>query len=179
MGSKWVELLKQVAPVTNRILAVQDAAIKAHTTFFGTAEAAASKYKISLTETEFHDKSDIDPTFTAFARDPGGALMVFPSPFVAANRNLIGRLAASHLLPSIYPFYYPESGFLLSYGPDPLDQFRNAATYIDRILRGEKPSDLPVQEPVRYEFTINLKTAKALGITIPSGVLAFADEVIE
>ena len=144
------------------------------------AEFAASTYKIELTTVAVRNASEIENAVTALGRAPLGALMILPNPLNGANRELIAKLTTTHVLPSIYSFrLYPESGGLLSYGPDTIDLFRRAASYVDRILRGDKPSELPVQQPTKFELVINLKTAKSLGLTVPPSLLARADEVIE
>ena len=126
------------------------------------------------------DAGEIERAITAFARSSNGGLIVTGSPLTLVHRDLIITLAARHRLPAVYPFrYFATSGGLISYGPDTVDQYRRAAGYVDRILKGEKPTDLPVQAPTRYELVINLKTARALGLELPSTVLARADEVIE
>jgi len=126
------------------------------------------------------DAGEIERAITAFARSSNGGLIVTGSPLTLVHRDLIITLAARHRLPAVYPFrYFATSGGLISYGPDTVDPFRRAAGYVDRILKGEKPADLPVQAPTKYELVVNLKTAKALGLEIPSSVLARADEVIE
>jgi putative ABC transport system substrate-binding protein len=180
MGGKWLELLKEVAPATNRVAVILDPEIKGNMGYLPSTEAAASIHKIAVSTVGVRDASEIERAVTAVAREPHGALMVLPNPLNGANRELIARLAATHLLPSIYAFRpYVASGGLLSYGPDPDDLFRRAASYVDRILRGAKPSELPVQAPVKFELVINLKTAKALGLDVPLHLQQLADEVIE
>jgi putative tryptophan/tyrosine transport system substrate-binding protein len=133
-----------------------------------------------LSPVDVRDAPEIERAITVFASSPNGGLIVTPSPLAQLHRDLITTLAARQRLPTIYPFrYYVAGGGLLAYGPDQIDQFRRAAGYVDRILKGEKPADLPVQAPTKYELVINLKTAKALGITVPPTLLARADEVIE
>ena len=133
-----------------------------------------------MTPIDARDPTEIERAITAFAREPNGGLIVTGSPAAANHRKLIIALALQHRLPNVYGFrYYPASGGLASYGPDAIDVHRRAAAYVDRVLKGEKPADLPVQAPTKYELVINLKTAKALGITVPQTVLGRADEVIE
>jgi putative ABC transport system substrate-binding protein len=133
-----------------------------------------------LIEAPVHDSAAIEVVLTGLGREPGGGLVVPPDPFLASHLKLILEMAARHQLPAIYPFrYFVGAGGLVSYGPDVDDQFRQAAGYVDRILRGEKPGDLPVQQPTKFELVINLKTAKSLGLAVPDKLLALADEVIE
>jgi ABC-type uncharacterized transport system substrate-binding protein len=148
--------------------------------FLHAAEVAAASLGVALVVANVQDIGEIERAIAAFGSEPDTGLIVFPHPLTIANRALIHSLAARHRLPAIYPYkYFAADGGLLSYGPDQVDQWRGAATYVDRILRGEKPADLPVQTPVRYETVLNLKTAKTLGLDIPPIMLARADEVIE
>jgi putative ABC transport system substrate-binding protein len=143
-------------------------------------EAVAPSFGVSLTATDVPDPAEIERAIEAFAGEPNGGLIVLPSPITTKYRELIIALAARHRLPAAYAFrFFVTSGGLVSYGADPYDQSRQAAAYVDRILKGEKPSDLPVQQPTKYELVINLKTAKALGLTVSPSLLARADEVIE
>jgi len=143
-------------------------------------EAMALSFGVSLAATDVQDPAEIGRAVEAFAREPNGGLIVLPAPITNNHRELIIALAARHRLPTAYPFrFFVTSGGLVSYGADPFDQSRQAAAYVDRILKGEKPEDLPIQQPTKFEFVINLKTAKALGVTIPQTLLARADEVIE
>jgi putative ABC transport system substrate-binding protein len=143
-------------------------------------QATASPLAMELSPVNTRDPSELEPAVAAFAREPNGGLIVVVSSWATVHRELIIGLAAKHRLPAIYPYrYFAADGGLISYGPDLVDQYRRAAAYVDRILKGEKPGDLPIQAPTKYQLTINLKTAKALGIEIPTTVLARADEVIE
>jgi putative ABC transport system substrate-binding protein len=180
MGGKWLELLKEIAPATNRVVAILDPKITGNVNYLPSAEAAALIHKTLFSTASIRDAADIEPVLSAFAATSLGALMVFPSPLTAANRVQITRLTIAHLIPSIWAFRnYAEGGGLLSYGPDPMDLFSRAAPYVDRILRGDNPADLPVQAPTKFELVINVKTAKALRLTVPSSLLARADDVIE
>jgi putative tryptophan/tyrosine transport system substrate-binding protein len=172
---KWLELLNEVAPATQRIAVVFD---PANAGFWRAAEKAATgKKTIALSVTT---RSDLEREIGQFAREPGGALVFLPSTTSTAHRDLIIRLSAQHKLPTIFGFpYFAKEGGLLSYGIDVVDNFRRAASYVDRILRGAKPSDLPIQQPIKFQLVINMKTAKALGLTVPPKLLFTADEVIE
>src|SRR6476620_1202369 len=179
MAGKWVEILKEVAPGVIRILVLMHP-IPPHIGFWGAAQSAAPSFGVQVTAAQVHDRDEVEHAITTFARQADGGLIVFPHPFATTNRNLIVELAERHRLPAIYPFrFFPASGGLLSYGIDQVEQWRPAARYVDRILRGEKPADLPVQAPVKFELVINLKTAKAIGLTISESFLLRADEVIE
>ena len=143
-------------------------------------QAAAPSFGVELRPIELRNPGEIERGVVAFAREPNGGLIIVGAPPGAVHRDLIITLAARHRLPAVYPYpYFAHSGGLVSYGPDVVSHFRRAAGYVDRILKGEKPADLPVQAPTKYELTINLKTAKALGLTVPPTLLARADEVIE
>ena len=149
-------------------------------TYMPSVEAAAQSLKIVPTIAPVHSDAEIETAVIDFVREPGGGLVVIPSVFVTAHRAPIISAAARNNLPAVYTASnYAREGGLLSYGPDPVDTYRRAATYVDRILRGEKPGDLPVQLPTKFEMVVNLKTAKALGLTVPPSLLARADEVIE
>jgi putative ABC transport system substrate-binding protein len=145
------------------------------------AEAAASSFGVAVTAAGAHDAAEIERAVTAFAAEPNGGLIVLPHPVTALNRDLIAALAAGHRLPAVWPFrfFIATNGGLMSYGTDIVDLFRRATVYVDRILRGTRPSELPVQLPTKLQLVINLKTAKALGLEVPSTLLARADEVIE
>jgi putative ABC transport system substrate-binding protein len=148
--------------------------------FFEPFKIAASSIGVEAVASPVHDPAEIETVITAFAREPSGGLIMMPSTFMLAHRDLIIALAARYRLPAVYPFrYYTESGGLMSYGNVVADAYRQAAAYVDRILRGAKPADLPVQTPIKFELIINLKTAKALGINVPPTLLARANEVIE
>jgi putative ABC transport system substrate-binding protein len=143
-------------------------------------QALAPSFGVELRPIDVRDPGEIERAVVAFARVPNGGLIIVGAPLLVVHRNLIITLAARHQLPAVYPFpYFTHSGGLISYGPDTVDPYRRAASYVDRILKGEKPADLPVQAPTKYELAINMRTAKALGIEIPPTLLARADEVIE
>jgi ABC-type uncharacterized transport system substrate-binding protein len=180
IGAKWLELLKEIAPGVTRAAVLRDPAIAAGIGQFAAIQAVGTiGMELSVISTR-GDAGAVENAVEAFARRSNGGLVVTGSPFAANNAGLIVALVARHKLPAIYPFrYYIGAGGLLSYGPDLADQFRAAAGYVDRILRGDKPADLPVQAPTKYELVINLKTAKALGLEVPPTLLARADEVIE
>jgi putative tryptophan/tyrosine transport system substrate-binding protein len=180
LSTKWLELLKQIAPGVTRAAVLRDPAITSGIGQWGAISSAAPSLGIEVSPVNVRDAPEIERGVAAFARSGNGGLIVTGSPLSLVHRDLIITLAARHKLPTVYfvrPFV--TDGGLISYGPDLADQFRRAASYIDRILKGEKPADLPVQAPTKYELVINLKTAKALGLTVPSSVLARADEVIE
>jgi putative tryptophan/tyrosine transport system substrate-binding protein len=180
MSAKWLELLKEVAPQLRRVAILRDTAIAAGAGQLGAAQSVAPSLGVELRPVGVRDAGEIERTVTAFARETNGGLIVAAGAAVAINRELIIRLAAWYRLPAVYPYrYYVASGGVMSYGPDNIDQYRRAASYVDRVLKGEKPADLPVQAPTKYELIVNLKTAKALGLTMPASVLARADEVIE
>ncbi|MGA7668249.1 MAG: ABC transporter substrate-binding protein [Pseudolabrys sp.] len=180
LSTKWLELLKQIAPGVTRAAVLRDPAITSGIGQFAVIQYVAPSLGVDVSPIDVRDASAIEPALAAFARSGNGGLIVTGSPLSLIHRELIITLAARHKLPSVYflrPFV--TDGGLISYGPDVADQARRAAGYVDRILKGEKPADLPVQAPTKYELVINLKTAKALGLTIPPSVLARADEVIE
>ena len=180
VGAKWLELLKAVAPSVTRVAVLRDAFITAGTGQFGAIQSAAPSVGVEVSPVNVRDAGEIERAVAAFARSSNGGLIVTGSALAVVHRDLIIALAARHKLPAIYfERNFVASGGLVSYGPDYLDQFRRAASYVDRILKGEKPADLPVQAPTKYKLVINLKTAKAAGLTMPSTLLATADEVIE
>ena len=180
IGAKWLELLKAIAPGVARAAVLRDAIITAGTGQFGAIQSAAPSIGVEVSPINVRDAGEIERAVTAFARSSNGGLIVTGSALAVVHRDLIITLAARHKLPAIYfERNFVAGGGLISYGPDYLDQFRRAASYVDRILKGEKPADLPVQAPTKYELVINLKTAKALGLTVPSSLLATANEVIE
>ena len=180
MGAKRLELLKEVAPQTTRVAMIRDPTVAAGAGQFGAVQAVAPSVGVELSPIDVRDAGEIERAVTAFARSPNGGLIVVGGPLAALHRDVIIKVAARHRLPAVYAFrHYIHSGGLISYGPDILDQFRRAAGYVDRILRGEKPADLPVQAPTKYDLVLNLKTAKALGLEVPPTLLARADEVIE
>jgi putative ABC transport system substrate-binding protein len=180
MSGKWLDLLKEVAPGVKRVGVLRDPAISAGTGQFGAIQTAAPSFGVELIPINVHDAVEIERGVTAFARSGNGGLIVTTSALVLAHRDMIIALAARHKLPAVYyARFLVAGGGLASYGPDYVDQYRRAAGYVDRILKGEKPADLPVEAPTKYELVINLKTAKALGLTVPPTLLARADEVIE
>jgi putative ABC transport system substrate-binding protein len=179
MSGKWAELLKQIAPTTTRALVLRETSSAAGIGQFAAVRAVAQGLGIELTASNVRDADEIERNVAAFARSGNGALIVTTGG-TAAHRKLIIGLAARSKLPAIYPYrYYALDGGLVSYGPNTTDPVRRSAGYVDRILKGEKPADLPVQAPAKYELVINLKTAKTLGMSIPQSLLATADEVIE
>jgi putative tryptophan/tyrosine transport system substrate-binding protein len=180
LSGKWLELLKQIMPAVTRVAVVRSASQGSGTNYFAVIQAVASSFGLDVSAVNASDAEEIERAVATFARSPNGGLIVAPSPAVRLHRNLIVTLAARHRLAAVYPYrYFMTSGGLISYGPDYVDQYRQAAGYVDRILRGEKPADLPVQAPTKYETIINLKTAKALGLEVPQTLLATADEVIQ
>jgi putative ABC transport system substrate-binding protein len=180
MGGKWLGVLKEIAPNLKRVGAMFSSDAAPHGSFLRAAEVAAPSLGVTVSVVDVQKSGEIERAIAAFASQPDSGLLVFPHPNTIANRGLINTLAASHQLPAIYPYrYFAAGGGLISYGPDQIDQWRGAARYIDRILKGEKPANLPVQAPTKFETVINLKTAKALGLTVPPSLLARADEVIE
>jgi putative ABC transport system substrate-binding protein len=180
VGGKWMELLKEIVPHLTRVAVLRDSAIAAGPGQFGALQAVAPSFGVELRPIDLHDPSGIEHGIAAFAKGPNNGLIVTGSPSATLHRNLIITLAARHKLPAIYyERSFADAGGLISYGPDFIDQCRRAAGYVDRILKGERPADLPVQAPTKYELVINLKTAKALGLQIPDKLLALADEVIE
>jgi putative ABC transport system substrate-binding protein len=180
LSGKWLEVLKQIAPGVTRAAVVRDPAVASGIGQFAALQAVAPSLGVDLTPVDARDAFEIERAVTAFARARNGGLIVTASPVALRHRDLIVTLAARHRLPAVYTSGpYVAAGGLISYGPDLLDQYRRAAGYVDRILKGEKPADLPVQAPTKYELIINLNTAKALGLEIPATLLARADEVIE
>jgi putative ABC transport system substrate-binding protein len=180
VAGKWLELLKEIAPRVTRAAVLRDPAIAAGPGQFGALQAVAPSLGVELRAVNVRDADEIERSIAGFAPGSNGGLVVTGSAAAAAHRDLIVTLAARHRLPAVYNArLYGEIGGLVCYGADFLDQFRRAAGYVDRILKGEKPADLPVQAPTKYELVINLKTAKALGLEVPSTLLARADEVIE
>jgi len=180
VAGKWLELLKEIAPRVTRAAVLRDPAIAAGPGQFGALQAVAPSLGVELRAVNVRDADEIERSIAGFAQGSNGGLVVTGSAAAAAHRDLIVTLAARHRLPAVYNArLYGEIGGLVCYGADFLDQFRHAAGYVDRILKGEKPADLPVQAPTKYELVVNLKTAKALGLDVPSSLLARADEVIE
>jgi putative ABC transport system substrate-binding protein len=181
MSGKWLELLKEIAPGTKRVAVVRDPSVPAGSGGLAAVQTVAPSLGVELTPVGVRNAGEIERAITDFARrSNGGLIMVGPPSSVERHRDLIITLVARHRLPAVYGSAdWSKAGGLISHGADPLDQYRRAASYVDRILKGEKPADLPVQAPTKYELVINLKTAKALGLTVPESVLARADEVIE
>jgi putative tryptophan/tyrosine transport system substrate-binding protein len=181
MTSKWLELLMEVLPRTVRVMFLFNPPTAPYAQpFFDPLKAAASSIGVEAVASPVHDPSEIETAIAAFAREPDSGLIVLPSAFMTAHRDLVTALAARHRLAAVYAFrYWANSGGLISYGNIPADAYRQAAVYIDRILRGAKPAELPVQMSVKFELLVNLKTAKAMGLTIPESFLLRADEVIE
>jgi putative tryptophan/tyrosine transport system substrate-binding protein len=180
IGAKWLELLKQIAPGLARAAVLRDAQQISGGGQFGAIQAVAPSLGVELNPIDLRDAAEIERALAAFARHPNRGLIVTAGGLTLAHRELIVALAARHRLPAVYwNRFYVADGGLMAYGPDPIDQYRQAAGYVDRILRGEKPADLPVQAPTKYELVINLKTAKALGLEVPTTLLARADEMIE
>jgi putative tryptophan/tyrosine transport system substrate-binding protein len=180
IGAKWLELLKEIAPGVTRAAVIRDPAISGGIGLFGAIQSAAPSLGVEASAINVRDVSEIERAVATFAQSSNGGLIVTASALAAVHRELIITLAARHKLPAVYfARFFATGGGLISYGPDFVNQYRQAAGYVDRILKGEKPADLPVQAPTKYELVINLKTVKALGLTIPPAVLARADEVIE
>jgi putative ABC transport system substrate-binding protein len=179
LAGKWVELLKQIAPHVTRAAVIRDPTRGLGIGQFAVVQAIAPLLGMELSPINAHDVSEMESETAAFARSPNGGLVVTVGG-TAMHRDLIIALAAKHRLPAVYPYsYFVSAGGLISYGPDTIDQFRRAAGYIDRIFKGEKPADLPVQQATKVEMYINLKTAKALGVNVPNTLIGRADEVIE
>ncbi|HVI14124.1 MAG TPA: ABC transporter substrate-binding protein [Pseudolabrys sp.] len=180
LSAKWLEVLKQIAPGTTRVAVLRNSGVPSGPAQFGVIQAAAPSLKMEVTPINVRDASEIERAVAAFARSPGGGLIVTAGGLATLHRDLIVALAARHRLPTVYPDrFFVAGGGLVSYGTDYIDLYRRAADYVDRILKGEKPGDLPVQAPNKYALVINLKTAKGLGLEVPPSVLARADEVIE
>src|SRR5262249_44447149 len=179
-GGKLLELLKQIAPHMTRAAVIRDPSISSGSGQLGAAQAVGPFLSVAVSAIDARNADEIEPAIIDFARTPNGGLIVPASTPVIVHRELIVKLAAKHRLPAGYPYrFFVGAGGLASYGADSIDPFRKAAGYVDRILKGEKPADLPVQAPTKYELVVNLKTAKALGLDVPATVLARADEVIE
>jgi putative ABC transport system substrate-binding protein len=180
LAAKWLELLKEIAPGTTRAAVVRDPTNTAGIGQFAAIQTAAPSLGLEVIPISVRDAAEIERAVLAFARFANGGLIVTGGPLTAVHRDLIITLADRHKLPAVYSSrFFVSDGGLICYGPDFVDQHRQAASYVDRILKGEKPADLPVQAPTKYELVINLKTAKALGLEIPQTLLARADEVIE
>jgi putative tryptophan/tyrosine transport system substrate-binding protein len=181
LAGKWVSILRDVAPSVNRVLVLYSPENSNWTGYMPNIEAAGRSLRMNVSTAPVMSAEDFERAIEAFAREPAGGIVVLPgSPPTITHRETLLALIARHRLPAIYPFdYFTESGGLVSYGPENRDLFRRAAAYVDRILKGEKPSDLPVQAPVKFELVINLKAAKAVGIEVPYNVLLLADRVID
>jgi putative ABC transport system substrate-binding protein len=180
ISAKWLELLKQIASAMTRAAVIYDPANPVATGYLPMIEASGRSLGVQVVTSAVHDAAEIERVIEAFATEPNGGLIPMPGPLITGQRDLIISLANRHRLPSVYAYrFYPANGGLASYGVDNIDLYRRAASYVDRILKGEKPADLPVQEATKFELVINLKTAKALGLDIPNSVLARTDEVIE
>jgi len=184
VGGKWLQLLREIAPSLKRVAMLYNPetanAGASGGVYLQSIEAAAHAMGTELIVTPVHNPDDIDAALAAFSQEPGGGLIVLPNTFTVVNREHIVLQAARFRIPAIYPsVYFIQAGGLASYGVDVADLFRRAASYVDRVLKGDKPADLPVQAPIKYQLVINLKTAKALGLTVPPMLLANADEVIE
>jgi putative ABC transport system substrate-binding protein len=180
ISGKCLELLKEIAPSVKRVAVLRESAISAGPAQFSAIQIVAPSFGVELRPVDVSDAAQIERAITAFARELNGGLIVTGSSAAAFHRELIVGLAARHRLPAVYNGrYYVAGGGLISYGPDYVDQFRREAGYVDRILKGDKPADMPVQAPTKYELIINLKTAKTVGLTVPPALLARADEVIE
>ena len=179
-GGKWLQLLKQIAPNVTRAAVFRDPAVISNMPEFAAIQAMAQSLGVEVNAFSMRDAAEIESAITTFARSPNGGLIFTTNASVSVYRDPIITLAARHKLPAIYPYrYMVTGGGLMSYAPDTIDLYRRAAGYVDRILKGEKPGDLPVQAPTKYELVINLKTAKALGLAVPPALLATVDEVIE
>jgi putative tryptophan/tyrosine transport system substrate-binding protein len=182
MSGKWLELLKQIAPRVTRVAVMRDPSLTSGTAMLAAIQAVAPLFGVELSPVDVRDAGEIEHAITTFARGSNDGLIVVANPTAFVHRQLIITLAAKHRLPAVYSSrFFVTGGGLMSYGPDSfdIDQYRRAAGYVDRILKGEKPADLPVQAPTKYELAINTKTAKALGLEVPPTLLARADEVIE
>ena len=180
LSGKWLELLKEITPRVTRVAVLRDADISSGIGQFAVIQAVAPTLGVDVRAINMRDAGEIERAIAAFARTPNGGLILTASALAGVHRDLIIALAARYKLPAVFfRSYYVVRGGLISYGYDARDQFRRAAGYVDRILKGEKPADLPVQAPTKYELVVNLKTAKALGLDLPASVLARADEVIE
>lgn len=180
IGGKWLELLKEIVPRVTRVAVLRDPTLPAGMGLLGAIQSAAPSFRVETSPVDVRDASEIERVVADFARKPNGGLIVATSPAAVVNRKLIIDVAANHRLPAVYFLKeFVKDGGLISYGPDPVAQYKQAASYIDRIFQGEKPADLPVQAPTKYELAINLRTAKALNLNIPNTLIGRADEVIE
>ena len=180
VGGKWFELLKEIAPTVNRVAVLFNPATPRASLFYKSIEAAVQGHLVGTAMAPVRNVTEIEAVLTQLGAEPGTGMIVLPDPFLSSHNKQIVTLAAVNRLPATYPFgFYVVAGGLVSYGPDIPDQFRRAASYVDRILKGEKPGVLPVQQPIKYNLAVNLEAAKALGLALPPTLLARADEVIE
>jgi putative tryptophan/tyrosine transport system substrate-binding protein len=180
ISGKWLDLLKEITPNLSRVAVLREPSLAAGIGQFAVIQSTASSSGVDVSAIDSRDAGEIERALSAFAHEPNGGVIIAASSSATTHRELIISLAMRYRLPNVYAFrYYPASGGLASYGPDSIAEFKRAAAYVDRILKGEKPADLPVQAPTKYELIINLKTAKALGLAIPPILLARTDEVIE
>jgi len=180
IGAKWLELLREISPRTTRVAVLRDPSVATGPGQFGAIQTAAPSLRMEISPVNMRDASELGRALTAFAQSPNGGLIVSGTPLAQLHRNLIITLAARHKLPAVYfERFFVADGGLISYGADFVDQYRRAGGYVHRILNGEKPADLPVQAPTKYELVINLKTAKALDLTVPPSLLARADAIVE
>lgn len=180
MGGKWLGILKELAPHIRRAGALFSSDAAPHASFLAAAKSVGPSLGVEVSVVDVQDRAGMEAAINAFADQPDSGLLVFPHPNTIANRSLISALAARRRLPAVYPYrYFSTDGGLVAYGPDQIDQWRGAARYVDRILRGERPENLPVQTPTRFELVINLKAARALGISISAALLARADHVVD
>jgi putative tryptophan/tyrosine transport system substrate-binding protein len=180
MVSKWLEILKEISPKLTRLLVVWHPPTTPSKELGSVVETTAKSFAVRVSISPVRNTAEVESVMTAFGREPGGGVLVLPGSFTTTNRDLIARLALSNRLPAVYPFpYFVTSGGLASYGSDTRDLFRRSASYVDRILKGTRPADLPVQMPTKFELVINLKAAKAIGLEVSQSLLARADEVIE
>ena len=180
LAAKWLELLREIAPQVARVGIVREVEGQVGVAQWAVIGAAASPLGVELSPINVHDDGETERAVAEFTRGPNDGLIVVVSSIATIQRDLLIKLAARHRLPAVYPYrFFVDAGGLMSYGPNLLDGYRRSASYVDRILKGEKPADLPVQAPTKYELVINLKTAKALGLEVPPTLLARADEVIE
>lgn len=180
MGSKWLEMLKKIAPRVSRVAYVTNPDTMPLARYFSSIKAAAQEFGIEPVVRMVRDSAEIKDVLAEFDHEPNGGLIAAPNAFVIRHRKQIIELASRYRVPAVYPYrYFVNDGGLLSYGVDPVDEYRQAATYVDRVLRGARPADLAVQHPAKFELVINLKAAKALGLSVPRALLVLADEVIE
>jgi ABC-type uncharacterized transport system substrate-binding protein len=180
ISGKWLELLKEIAPGINRVLVMVNAGNMANASRLRAIEASAPSFGVRVSSSAVRDAGEMESAVDSIARESNTALIVTPGAPISDHRKMIFALANRNHLPAVYPYrYYAAEGGLMSYGAEPLDMWQRAASYVDRIFKGEKPADLPVQQPTKYELVLNLKTAKAIGLTIPESFLLRADEVIE